>query len=270
MSRAVNDAIDAGIKAGLITTTNVMVNMPYHKEAVKLKDNENISVGIHFTLSCGSPVSDPQSIKTLVDDDGNFYKYPEFRQRYRKGLITNEDIVTELKAQYSLYEQLMGAPDYWNTHQNVHVDFGIFRLFVDLAKELGIKKMRTHKRIYVPASHSEGKQSLVWRMIEPMKSTLLRMWQRNASKKGAISPDGLIVCLNNGDTNNLKYTFNNICWKKNRIGEFVIHPATKNDSPYFGSIVEQRIREYEMFTGEETKRIIKEASIELTNYNWRE
>ena len=33
MSRAVNDAIDAGIAAGLITSTNVMVNMPLYKEA---------------------------------------------------------------------------------------------------------------------------------------------------------------------------------------------------------------------------------------------
>ena len=36
MSKAVNDAIDAGIAAGLITTTNVMTNMPYYEEAVKL------------------------------------------------------------------------------------------------------------------------------------------------------------------------------------------------------------------------------------------
>ena len=267
MSRAVNDAIDAGIEAGLITTTNVMVNMPYYKEAKKLKYNKSISVGIHFTLSCGNPVSAPETIKTLVNSDGKFYKYPEFRQRYRKHLIKDEDIITELKAQYKLYEELMGEPDYWNTHQNVHVDFGIFRLFVDVAKELGIKRMRTHKRIYVPATKDEGKQSLVWRMIEPFKSSLLKIWQRNALKKGITSPDGLIVCLNNDDTNNLEYTFNNIKWNKNMVGEYVIHPATENDSPYFGKIVEQRVREYEMFTSEDTKRIIKEASIELTNYN---
>ncbi len=267
MSRAVNDAIDAGIESGLITTTNVMVNMPYYKEAIKLKDNENISVGIHFTLSCGSPVSAPETVKTLVDSEGKFYKYPQFRKRYREGLIKNEDIITELKAQYKLYKELMGEPDYWNTHQNVHVDFKIFRLFVDLAKELGIKRMRTHKRIYVPASHSDGRQSFVWRLIEPLKSYLLKIWQKNALKKGMSSPDGLIVCLNNDDTNDLEHTFNNIQWKKSRVGEYVIHPATENDSPYFGKIVEQRIREYKMFTSEDTKKIIKEASIELTNYN---
>lgn len=52
MSRAVNDAIEAGMAAGLITTTNVMTNMPLYKEAKTLKDKfPNVSVGVHWTLS---------------------------------------------------------------------------------------------------------------------------------------------------------------------------------------------------------------------------
>ena len=41
MSSAVNRAIDAGAKIGLITSTNVMTNMDYYCEAVKLKELEN-------------------------------------------------------------------------------------------------------------------------------------------------------------------------------------------------------------------------------------
>ena len=37
----------------------------------------------------------------------------------------------------------------------------------------------------------------------------------------------------------------------------MIHPAVENDSPYFGKIVEQRIKEYQMFTDNKTKDIIK-------------
>ena len=103
MSIAVNRAIDAGIEAGLITSTNVMPNMPFFEEAIKLKNYKNISVGIHFTLSCGFPVSDPKSIPSLVNSDGEFYKYPDFRERYRKKLITDADIITELTAQFKKY-----------------------------------------------------------------------------------------------------------------------------------------------------------------------
>ena len=266
MSRAVNDAIDAGIAAGLITSTNVMTNMPLYKEAVRLKDKESLSVGLHWVLACGKPILPAHEIPTLVADNGEFYPYPEFRKRLRKKLISFTDIKKELIAQYNLYYELMGEPDYWNTHQNTHVDFGIYRLFVDTAAELGIKKMRSHQRIYVKGSDNSHKLPLLWRLAEPMKARLLDIWQQNAHRKGISSPDGLIVCLNKEDINNLPYLFHNINWDNNRVGEYVIHPATENDSPYFGKIVEQRIKEYEMFTASKTKEIIAEAGIALTEY----
>ena len=266
MSEGVNEAIDAGIDAGLITSTNVMTNMPFYKEAVKLKDKKGISVGLHWVLACGKPVLPANEIPTLVSPSGEFYPYPEFRKRLRKRQISFADIKKELIAQYNLYYELMGQPDYWNTHQNTHVDFGIYRLFVDTAAELGINKMRSHQRIYVQRSDNSQKLPLKWRLAEPIKSRILDIWQHNAHKKGISSPDGLIVCLNGSDVNKLDYLFANISWKQKNIGEYVIHPATKNDSPYFGKIVEQRIKEFEMFTDSKTKEIIEQADIELTTY----
>lgn len=266
MSRAVNDAIDAGIDAGLITSTNVMTNMPLYKEAKKLKDKAGISIGIHWVLACGKPVLPANEISSLVTTDGTFYPYAEFRKRLRKKQISFVDIKKELLAQYNLYYELMGQPDYWNTHQNTHVDFGIYRLFVDTAAELGINKMRSHQRIYVKGSDSPHKMPLLWRLAEPLKSKMLDTWQSNAHKKGIASPRGLIVCLNKGDINKPEYLFSNIQWKKAEVGEYVIHPATENDSPYFGKIVDQRIREFEMFTSENTKKLITECGIHLVSY----
>ena len=266
MSRAVNDAIDAGIDAGLITSTNVMTNMPLYREAVKLKDKKGVSVGIHWVLACGKPVLPAYEIPTLVNDNGEFYSYSKFRKKLRRKLISFDDIKKELIAQYSLYYEVMGQPDYWNTHQNTHVDFDIYRLFVDTAIELGICKMRSHQRIYVKGSDDSCKMPLMWRVVEPIKSRLLDCWQNNAHKKGINSPDGLIVCLNKDDVNRLDYLFSHIEWDKNHVGEYVIHPATKNDSSYFGKIVDQRINEYTLFTAQDTKQILEENNIELVSY----
>jgi predicted glycoside hydrolase/deacetylase ChbG (UPF0249 family) len=267
MSRAVNDAIDAGISAGLITSTNVMTNMPLYKEAVKLKGNASVSVGLHWVLACGKPVLSRREIPTLVAENDEFYPYPEFRSRLRKKQLSFEEIKKELVAQYNLYFELMGQPDYWNTHQNTHVDFGIYRLFVDTAAELGIYRMRSHQRIYVRGSDDSQKMPFIWRLAEPIKSKMLDTWQHNAHKKGISSPDGLIVCLNSADVNKPEYLFQNIDWKGKKIGEYVIHPATKNDSPYFGKIVEQRIHEYQQFTSDEQRVLFKKFKLELVNYN---
>ncbi len=267
MSNAVNRAIDAGIGAGLITSTNVMTNMPFYKEAAKLKENPAISLGIHWVLASGKPVLPAAEIPSLVAPNGEFYPYPVFRQRLRKKLISFEDIKKELLAQYRLYYECLGQPDYWNTHQNTHVDFGIYRLFVDTALELGITSMRSHQRIYVKGSNNSQKQPLLWRIAEPIKAKMLDCWQHNAHKRGMRSPEGLIVCLNESDTNEPAYVFSHIAWKNSRIGEYVIHPATENDSPYFGKIVEKRITEYQLFSSQNTLDILHENGIEPVNYS---
>lgn len=269
MSKAVNNAIDEGVKFGLITSTNVMTNMPFCEEVKKYSVQNKVSVGLHWTLSCGSPVCKAEEIPTLVDENGMFYKYPVFRSKYRKHKILHSDIKKELLAQYDRFVEIMGRqPDYWNTHQNVHVDFVIYKLFVEIANKLKINKMRSHQRIYVPCSIEENKQPFLWRLMEPLKSKMLDNWQSKAHKQGIKSPEGLIVCLNYSDVNRLDYVFNNIKWEKADVAEYVIHPATKNDSPFFGKIVEQRIKEYNMFTSEKTLQSIKMAGIELVNYSF--
>ena len=266
MSKAVNRAIDAGIDAGLITSTNVMTNMPYYKEATKLKNYSNISIGLHWVLACGNSILPKKEIPSLVTENGEFYSYSEFRSRLRKKQISFDEIKKELVAQYNLYFDLMGQPDYWNTHQNTHVDFGIYRLFIDTAVELGINRMRSHQRIYVKGSNDLQRRPLSWRLEEPVKSKILDIWQSNAHKKGVSSPDGLIVCLSASDINKPEYLFRNINWQDKEIGEYVIHPATKIDSPYFGKIGEQRIREYRQFKSEEQKKIFRDCNLDLANY----
>lgn len=266
MSPAVNQAIDEGIAAGLITSTNVMMNMPVCAEAAKLRDT-GASVGLHWGLSCGAPVLPREKIPSLVAESGDFYEYPEFRARYRKGLIRNEDIERELLAQYEKFVDLIGEPDYWNTHQNVHVDFKIYALFVDFAARLNIRRMRSHQRIYVPGSGNSSDRSFVWRLTEPVKSRMLDCWQGNAHKKGIASPEGLIVALNRADTDHPEYLFPHIRWGNHALGEYVIHPAAACDSPYFGQISDKRIREYRLFTSDTTRRVLKACGIELVSFD---
>ena len=266
MSKGVNEAIDAGISCGLITSTNVMTNMEYYREAEKLRKMP-VSVGVHWTICTGKPVLPPKEIPSLVDANGDFFSYDELRSRYRKRLISNDDIVKELKAQYNRFVEVCGEPDYWNTHQNTHVDFRIFQLFVDTAKELNIRKMRSHQRVYVPGSDNSRKMSLKWRLLEPIKSRILDNWLRKARQKGISSPEGVVVCLNKNDLNDLSYVFSHIKWQNKQVAEYVIHPATINDSPFFGKLVEQRITEWKQFTAQNTMEHLQKNDITLVKFS---
>lgn len=265
LSRAVNRAIDEGISTGVITSTNVMVNMPFFEEAVRLRDTK-ASVGIHWNLTCGKPILGRSDIPTLVAPNGEFYPYPEFRKRYRKKMISDKDIQKELVAQYKRFRKLLGEPDYWNTHENVHVDFKIYKLFVKMAIKLEIYKMRSHQRIYVDPKEGRGSYSKIWIMIEPIKAKMLDVWQSNAHKLGAISPDGRICCLNDEDSHDIEYVFHHIKWNSKNIGEIAVHPAIACDSAYFGSMIDNRLIEYQIVTDKHVLDIAKEAKIELVSF----
>ncbi|MDD4774004.1 MAG: ChbG/HpnK family deacetylase, partial [Eubacteriales bacterium] len=215
MTEPVNIAIREGIEAGLITAANVMVNMDACDEIADLKSEfPSVSIGIHWNLTAGKPISDRTEIKTLTDSDGNFYTYPTFRKRYRQNLIKNTDITAELDAQYNKFYTLCGKPDYWNTHQNIHMDFRIFGLFVKNAAGLGILKMRNHQRIYVPPKNGRQTQSYIWRLSEPAKTFIIAGWMRFAAKHNMRYPDGMILNLNAQDIDDIAYTMKNLVWTK--------------------------------------------------------
>lgn len=268
LSPAVNQAIEEGMAAGVITSTNVMMGMDYCEAAKDLKRKfPNVSVGLHWTLTEGSkPVSAPADIPSLVDANGRFYMLSEFYQRYKKHLIRDEDIRKEYIAQYSKFERLIGKPDYWNSHQNTHVRFGVFDIALKTACELGMTKMRSNQRVYVPSSDPSRRRSLKWRLMEPMKSLLMDYWHGKAHKRGIKTPDGIILCLNPEDEHNLEHIFNNIKWGHHRIAEVVMHPATHVDTELMGTFTDIRIKEYKLFCSQEAYDVIRKANIELVSY----
>ena len=53
-----------------------MVNMEALEAAAKLRERfPNISIGMHWNVTTGKPVTDPNEIPTLVDKNGNFFSH---------------------------------------------------------------------------------------------------------------------------------------------------------------------------------------------------
>ena len=73
MCQPVDTAIDECIAAGLVTTTNVILNMETLNNAKTLKTRfPHISVGIHWNVTTGKPLLETEQISTLVDENGIF------------------------------------------------------------------------------------------------------------------------------------------------------------------------------------------------------
>lgn len=268
MCESVNRAIEACAEAGVVLSTNVMTNMEFAKDAALFRRQfPNVSVGLHYNFTVGKPICPATQVPSLVDEKGYFLSYKEIRKKCKAKTYSHEEVKMEMRAQYEQYVSICGEPDYWNTHENVHVHPWLYTLFCDVSDEFGIKKMRTHRRIYIPASSGENDKAFIWLLMEPIKQRMLTNWRERCARKGITAPSGLLVRMNENDKLDLAYSFSNIRWGKNEIAEMAIHPALDANCDYFGEITDARVEEFEKFSDPDVCRIANENGIELVNFS---
>ena len=151
MCNSVNDAILHTLKEGVVTSTTVMAPCPWAGQAMQiLRDNPDISFGIHLTLVCDfaiykwGPVSSKGDVPTLIDETGHFYRYdriPEFLAQAK---------IDELELEFRAQIETVLAAQLKPTHLDWHclADGGrpdISDLTLALAREYGLA-MRVHDR----------------------------------------------------------------------------------------------------------------------------
>lgn len=267
MCDSVNRGIDACMEANVVLSTNVMTNMERAEEAAFLKKRFPFaSVGLHYNFTVGKPLSPADKVRSLIDDDGYFLSFKKIREKCGDASYNFEEVALEMKAQYHRFVEICGEPDYWNGHENIQVYPRIFQLFRDVSLDLGITKMRSHRRIYIPSSTGKSDKSIKWMITNPIKQIMLNSWQIASVKKGVAAPDGLLLRMNEEDKLNLPYLFTNIQWKQKEIAEIAIHPSIDGNNQYFGEITDLRVKEYECFSRPEVLDIAKNAQIQIVGF----
>lgn len=268
MCEVVNKAIDDCMEAGLVTTTNVIVNMEDLMPASTLRKRfPNASIGMHWNITAGKPILPKEEISTLVDENGEFYKVLVFFERFKKGLINQEHIVKELKAQYKIFYNLCGKADYWNTHQNSGLNFKTFSIFNKVALELGINKTRSFRRTYIKGGAYPT--TLKGKIIEFAKRKVFDVWFGYIiPKTGTKVPDGRMIYFDDAEkSQDIKNIGENTMWGKKEIVEMVVHPAIVANYKFFGTLTDVRLAEWKMFSSPQTKEYLKEHGIEVVNFS---
>lgn len=118
---------------GILTSTTLMVNMPFAPLAVSLaKKHPNLGVGIHLTLTMGRPVL--EGAKSFTDENGNFRKKGTYENG--KVIADEEELYAEWKAQMEKFIQMMGKkPTHIDSHHHVHLQDNLYPIASRLAKE---------------------------------------------------------------------------------------------------------------------------------------
>lgn len=143
MSREVNEGTKRGIEEGIITSVSVMSNMPYFDDAVKfLKKHPQVSVGLHFNITEGKPLTTPRNVGNLIREDDSFFYWPSMITRLIAKQIKLTEIEEELKNQY-LKLKKTGLPiTHIDSHHHIHLYPKIFNTVSTFADSEQITSLR--------------------------------------------------------------------------------------------------------------------------------
>lgn len=118
---------------GILTSTTLMVNMPFAPLACKLaKEHPTLGVGIHLVLTMGRPLV--EGAKSYTDENGNFRRPKSYATG--KPNADLDELYTEWKAQIEKFIEMMGKkPTHIDSHHHVHMVPSHLPVVFRLAKE---------------------------------------------------------------------------------------------------------------------------------------
>lgn len=268
LCEAVNEGIEECLAAGTVRAACVMANMPAYSAAASLRQKfPQSSLGIHWNITQGWPVLPPSQVPSLVNGNGAFLTPSELRRRWWSGGVKLNELRAELRAQFDRLTDIMGALDFWNTHQNSHVFPGLFQAFVNIGRELKIPAMRCHRRLTTPRCSSERRYQLshpqYW-----VKGKVIAWWSSRAETFGTLMPDARIYAPGYRDPDSMiKEVISRLAWNKVKTAvEIIIHPATAIDQDLFGGLTESRLLEYHAFKNPELAQYLRRRGIEPVGF----
>jgi chitin disaccharide deacetylase len=122
---------------GVVTSTTCMMNIRTTADdiAIALKETPMLGMGVHLVLTMGRPISAPETVPSIVDENGNFFTYRSLIKQLTS-LIT-EDVKKEWRTQIEAFIQAAGKkPTHLDSHHHSsYFSPALFRGMLELAKE---------------------------------------------------------------------------------------------------------------------------------------
>lgn len=125
---------------GVVTSTTCMMNIPATADdvVVAIKETPKLGMGVHLVLTMGKPLSAREAVSSVVDANGNFFKYEPFIANLPNLKI--EDVKAEWRLQIERFIQAaVRKPTHLDSHH--HSSFfspELFRAMLELAKEYDV------------------------------------------------------------------------------------------------------------------------------------
>lgn len=267
MSKAFNTAVFEGYSSGILKSASLVANGDAFEEAC---DNiipacPELGVGVHLNVIEGKSLC--SDLDKLTDSEGNFNN--SFGQLLLKSLNKKdntfiEQLEKEFRAQIEKVLSRTGV-SHIDSHVHVHSIPAIFELVCRLAKEYGIRQIRTQyeKPYIIP---DVFKHLTIKYPVNLIKVALLNFFtlinENTVQKYGLNTNEYLLGVTYTSMMNSLAISCGLMAIRYDRvIAEALIHPCRYEDGT-----IDNHFTEFQITKNMKLKEKIEKLGYDITNY----
>jgi hopanoid biosynthesis associated protein HpnK len=141
---AINEAVEAARRDGILTSASLMVGAPAAADAVARAHRlPGLRVGLHLVLIDGTAMLPPGELDGLVGADGRFDDNQiraALRYFFQPGI--RRLLAAEIRAQFEAFHATGLGLDHVNAHQHLHLHPTVARLIVEIGRDYGMRTVR--------------------------------------------------------------------------------------------------------------------------------
>ncbi len=226
-SVAVNEAIEAAHRRGILNTASLMVGAPASEDAVgRAREMPSLGVGLHLVLVRGRPVLSPSLIPGLVGGDGrfstrlvlsgiNFFFRPSVRRQ----------LAAEIRAQFEMFHESGLVLDHVNAHNHMHMHPTVMGLIVGIGADYGLRAMRLPHEPFGASWRATG-EGLARRWANDIAlRPMIAAYRRFLSRHG-ISYNDHVFGMNDNGNMDRSHMLGFLANLPDGVSEIFSHPAT--------------------------------------------
>jgi hypothetical protein len=143
LSPGVTKGVLESHRRGIVRSASLIVTADSSAEAAaQARMEPDLEVGLHIDLVGGWPVSDPATVRSLIDDEGRFPGLGELMRRLFSGRVRAGELAAEVRAQAALARSWGILPLAWDSHRHVHLMPPVARVVGRVARDEGVRWIR--------------------------------------------------------------------------------------------------------------------------------
>lgn len=262
-----NRAIEEDFVNGVLTSSCIIANGEGFNDAVEnvINKHQDLDIGVHINIIEGKALT--QNTKSpLTDKNGIFNKSYIYMlvNSYNKKFL--DCVEKECRCQIETILEAGIKPTYINTHVHTHSIPNLFELVCKLAKEYGIKNIRTQgEKPY----YTKGilRHTTIRYMLNIIKNVLLNTFtiinRRTVKKYGLNTNKYFLGVLYTGCMDEFTIMSGIERLPKDSIAEIIIHPSVNDKRP-------QHYAEYKALISEKLLQYFEQENIEAINWKFFE